>query len=141
MNADKNTINGNDSGAPREVDDTRDAGGLTQEEREALPYPCNCFGLVNWPSYKGAPPTPSRPVLKTDEPAEAQGGSAAALINTSGPVLKTDEPADLLPPVDEAQEASELQEAIWRSFESVHEPPADSQAIELSRQTKYPRHK
>jgi hypothetical protein len=150
MNADKNTSNdGNDSGAPREVDDTLDAGGLTKEEREALPYPYNCFGRVNWPLYKGPPPVFKLPVLKTDEPAEAQGGSAALTTVSPSPVLKTDEPAALSPPVNAVQEANQLQDAIWRSLESVSVPsPADSQeereireAIELSLQTKYPRHK
>ena len=49
----------------------RDAAGLTAQEREAQPYPYNCFVPALWPG-PGAPPTfpPTNgdQVFKTDEP-------------------------------------------------------------------------
>jgi hypothetical protein len=123
MNAEIVSSSGNDSGAPSVFPGpegiTHDAGGLTPEERDAMPYPYNCFCPNNWPLYKGAPPTPeikTDPVLKTDEPS-GEGGSVFTPVINPNPVLKTDEPADLTSPVDETQEAQELQEAIWWSLQ------------------------
>lgn len=55
----------------------RDAAGLTAQEREAQPYPYNCFVPALWPG-PGAPPTfpastadQGNEVLKTDQDPDA----------------------------------------------------------------------